>query len=101
MSTSETIYQSINKDWFYYNEKHDKIYYANQKQLCLDFITESRKEQQQLFDEVEQLKLLIQQKEQQFEQLQMKKELIKDRIERLDNELQSTEIEKRKAPEYN
>ena len=52
MSNADDIYESINKDWFYYDEKHDRIYYQKQKQLCEDFINESRKEQHQLIDEI-------------------------------------------------
>lgn len=95
MTQSDVLYESINKDWFYYNEEHDKIYYSQQRQLCEDFIGESRKEQYELLNEIEQLKLLLQQKEDRYTTLQMKKEIIKDRIIRLDNELTSFECEKR------
>ena len=101
MSNADDIYESINKDWFYYDEKHDRIYYQKQKQLCEDFINESRKEQHQLIDEINHLQQLIQQKQHQSETLQMRKELIKDRVVKLEDELTTYEPDKRRYNDTN
>ena len=98
MTSADTIYESINKDWFYYEEEHDKVYYQQQKLLCDEFINESRREQTQLISEIEELNRLLQQKQERYQQLQMKKELIKDRAARLNDELHPSGAEKRRPP---
>lgn len=95
---SSIIYESINKDWFYYKEKHDSIYYIEQRKMCEDFITESRKEQYEILADIEKLKQRIQQKENEYQTLQQRKELIKDRINRLNEEITTVEPMKRPSP---
>ena len=100
MTETDNLYESINKDWFYYNEQHDKNYYKEQRKMCDEFLMESRKEQHELLKEIEQLQLLIQQKQDRYTTLQMKKELIKDRIGRLNDEIQPNLAEKREKEDY-
>lgn len=72
-----TLYDKIDKDCLYYSDGVDKdeSYYSEQARLCDDFIQAARKEQLNIQNEINKLN-------EQYQLLQQRKNLAKDRSQR-------------------
>ncbi|BFU24867.1 hypothetical protein EHI8A_196800 [Entamoeba histolytica HM-1:IMSS-B] len=99
MASASIIYDDIHKDCFFYEEKRGKEFYEEQAEKCEKFINASRKEQELLGKEIEELLKTYHSKQQQYNQLQQRKELIKERLKEFNDYIDHYSGDERTAKE--